>query len=112
MELSLTTELRCGYGILYAALNRGCLDVDRLCDLLESLPLPRFDGRIGLAVDVSPWLRSDAACSPDRLFCHIHGRSKEAPQIIPGWPYSVIAALTSDRTPWTAVLDSPPRARP
>ncbi|GHE09692.1 hypothetical protein GCM10010339_62940 [Streptomyces alanosinicus] len=78
--------------------------MDRLRDLLVSLPLPRFDERIVLTVDVSPWLRSDAACSP--LFCHVYGRSKEAAQIIPGWPYSVVAALTPDRTSWTAVLDA------
>jgi hypothetical protein len=26
--------------------------------------------------------------------------------VIPGWPYSVIAALEPDRTSWTAVLDA------
>jgi hypothetical protein len=52
-----------------------------------------------------PWLRSDAACSPERLFCHVHGRSKAAAQLIPGWPYSLVAALTPDRTSWTAVLN-------
>ncbi|MEU1448569.1 transposase [Streptomyces mirabilis] len=60
-------EHRRGYGCLYAALNHGRLDVERLRDLLVSLPLPRFEGRIVLSVDVSPWLRSDAACSPERL---------------------------------------------
>jgi hypothetical protein len=64
VELSLTAEHRRGYGSLYGALNRGRLDVDRLRDLLVSLPLPRFGGRIVLTVDVSPWLRSDAACAP------------------------------------------------
>ncbi len=57
-------------------------------------------------MDVYPWLRSDAACSPERLFCHVHGRSEAAAQIIPGWPYSFVAALTPDRTSWTAVLDT------
>jgi hypothetical protein len=106
VELSLTAEHRRGYGSLYGALNRGRLDVDRLRDLLVSLPLPRFGGRIVLTVDVSPWLRSDAACAPERLFCHVHGRSKATAQIIPGWPYSFVAALTPDRTSWTAVLDA------
>lgn len=49
---------------------------------------------------------ADAACSPERLFCHVQGRSKAAAQIIPGWPYSFVAALTPDRTSWTAVLDA------
>lgn len=57
-------------------------------------------------MDVSRWLRSDAACSPERLFCHVHGRSRAAAQIIPGWPYSFVAALTADRTSWIAILDA------
>lgn len=28
------------------------------------------------------WLRSDAPCSPDRLFCHVYGRAKTASQFI------------------------------
>jgi hypothetical protein len=112
VELSLTAEHRRGYGSLYAALNDGCLDVNRLRRVLTGLPLPRFEGRIVLAVDVSLWPRSDAACSPERLLCHVHGhvhvhgRSKAAPQIIPGWPYCVVAALSPGRSSWTAVLDA------
>ncbi|MFI6663324.1 NF041680 family putative transposase [Streptomyces sp. NPDC050523] len=106
VELSLLAEHQRGYGSLYGALNHGRLDTNALRDLLASLPLPRFEGRIVLTVDVSPWLRSDAACSPQRLFCHVHGRSREAAQIIPGWPYSFVAALTPDRTSWTQILDT------
>ncbi|MGW4965599.1 transposase [Nonomuraea sp. NPDC004186] len=74
--------------------------------MLPRLPLPRWpDGRIVLAVDVSPWLRSDATCSAERLFCHVYGRAKSASQFIPGWPYSFVAALTMGRSSWTAPLD-------
>ena len=59
-----------------------------------------------LAVDVSNWLRPGAATSPDRLFCHVYGRGKGQAQMIPGWPYSVVAALEPGRTSWTAVLDA------
>jgi hypothetical protein len=59
-----------------------------------------------LAADVSNWLRPGAATSPDRLFCHVYGRGKGQAQMIPGWPYSVIAALEPGRTSWTAVLDA------
>ena len=59
-----------------------------------------------LAVDVSNWLRPGAETSPGRLFCHVHGRGKGQAQMIPGWPYSVIAALEPGRTSWTAVLDA------
>jgi hypothetical protein len=59
-----------------------------------------------LAVDISPWLRPDAATSPDRLFCHVYGRGRNQAQMIPGWPYSVVAALEPGRSSWTAVLDA------
>jgi DDE superfamily endonuclease len=57
--------------------------------------------RHALAADVSNWLRPGAATSPDRLFCHVYGRGKGQAQMIPGWPYSVIAALEPGRTSWT-----------
>src|SRR5207248_729923 len=57
-------------------------------------------------VDVSNWLRPDAATSPERMFCHVYGRGKGQAQMIPGWPYSVVAALEPGRTSWTAVLDA------
>ncbi len=47
-------------------INHGRVEPQRLRHTLASLPLPRTgDGRIVLAVDVSPWLRPDAATSPD-----------------------------------------------
>ena len=74
---------------------------------LASLPVPRAaGGRIVLAVDVSPWLRPEASTSADRLFCHVYGRAKNNAQLIPGWPYSFVAALHSGATSWTAVLDA------
>jgi hypothetical protein len=59
-----------------------------------------------LAADVSNWPRPGAATSPERLFRHIYSRGKGQAQMIPGWPYSVIAALEPGRTSWTAVLDA------
>jgi hypothetical protein len=52
-----------------------------------------------LAVDVSGWLRPGAATSPGRLFCHVYGHGKGQAQMIPGWPYSVIAARPSPARP-------------
>jgi hypothetical protein len=99
-------EHRRGHGALYGVLSRGRIDVERLRTLLAGLPLPRFEGgRLVLAVDVSPWLRSDAPCSADRLFCHVYGRAKSAAQFIPGWPYSFVAVLEPGATSWTSILD-------
>ena len=107
VELSLAPEHRRGHGALYDAVNCGRVEIARLRRAVAGLPLPGWgDGRIVLAVDVSPWLRPDAATSPDRLFCHVYGRGKGQAQMIPGWPYSVVAALEPGRTSWTAVLDA------
>ena len=105
--LSLAPEHRRGHGALYDAVNHGRIDIGRLRRSLAGLALPRAaDGRLVLAADVSNWLRPGAATSPERLFCHVYGRGKGQAQMIPGWPYSVIAALEPGRTSWTAVLDA------
>jgi hypothetical protein len=105
--LSLMPEHRRGHGALYDAVNQGRIDIGRLRRALAGLPLPRAaDGRLMLAVDVSNWLRPEAVTSPDRLFCHVYGRGRGQAQMIPGWPYSVVAALEPGRTSWTAVLDA------
>src|SRR3954452_1458006 len=107
VELTLVAEHRRGHGAMYDALNQGCVEPVRLRRTLASLSLPRTaDGRIVLAVDVSPWLRPDAPTSAERLFCHVHGRARNQSQLIPGWPYSFVAALESGRSSWTAVLDA------
>jgi hypothetical protein len=105
--LSLAPEHRRGHGALYDAVNHGRIEIGRLRRSLAGLALPRAaDGRLMLAVDVSSWLRPGAATSPQRLFCHVYGRGKGQAQMIPGWPYSVVAALEPGRTSWTAVLDA------
>lgn len=110
-DLSLVPEHRRGHGPLYDGLNCGQVDASQLREQLVQLPVPRmFGGRIVLAVDVSPWLRPDAATCPDRMFCHVYGRGRgrgrSADQRIPGWPYQVVAALESGPTSWTAILDA------
>jgi hypothetical protein len=107
VDLALAPEDRRGHGALYGGLNQGRIDFGRLRRALAGLPLPRAaDGRLVLAVDVSPWLRPDAATCPDRSFCHTYGRGQNEHRMIPGWPYSVVAALETGHTSWTAVLDA------
>src|SRR5579863_8458704 len=106
-ELSLEPEGRRGHGTLYQALNRGQVRVARLRWALAALPLPAWgDGRIRLAADVSNWLRPEAATSAERLFCHCYARGKGNAQMIPGWPYSLVAALEPGRTSWVLPLDA------
>jgi hypothetical protein len=105
--LSLAPEHRRGHGGLYDGLAAGQIRVDRLRTALAGPPLPRdTHGRLVLAVDVSPWLRPDAATSADRSFCHTYCRGKGQAQLIPGWPYSFVAALETGRSSWTALLDA------
>ncbi|MEW1914310.1 transposase [Kitasatospora sp. NPDC085895] len=73
---------------LYGGLNQGRVDFGWLRRALVGLPLPRAaDGRLVLAVDVSPWLRPDAVTCPDRSFCHTYGRGRNEHRMISGWPY-------------------------
>ena len=106
-ELSLEPECRRGHGAVYDAVNAGQVQVARLRRALAGLPLPAWpDGRIRLAADVTSWLRPDAATSAELLFCHCYGRGKGNAQLIPGWPYSFVAALEPGRTSWTLPLDA------
>ncbi|MEF9880853.1 NF041680 family putative transposase [Streptomyces sp. P9-A4] len=107
VDLALAPEHRRGHGALYLGLNQGRMDVARLRRTLAGVPLPRArDGRLVLAVDVSPWLRPDADTCSDRSFCHTFGRGLGKHQMVPGWPYSIVAALETGRTSWTALLDA------
>ena len=107
VDLSLCPEHRRGHGALYDGLSSGAIEIKGSRFAIAALTLPRgTDGRITLGIDISPWLRPDAPSSAKRLFCHVHGRGKNQAQMIPGWPYSVIAALEPGRTSWTAVLDA------
>ncbi|GIH21680.1 NF041680 family putative transposase [Rugosimonospora africana] len=105
--LSLAPEHRRGHGALYDGINYGHIDIAHLRNLVAAQRLPRAaDGRIVLAVDVSPWPRPAANTSPQRSFCHTYGRGKDQHQMVPGWPYSIVAALETGRTSWTALLDA------
>ncbi|WP_232839997.1 NF041680 family putative transposase [Nocardia aurea] len=106
-ELSLVGEHRRGHGSVYGALGRGRIEVDRLRRTLTAAPLPRAaDGRLVLAVDITSWLRPEAHTCPQRILCHTYGRAKDSHLMIPGWPYSVVCALESGRSSWTAPLDA------
>lgn len=64
-------------GGLYNAINNGRVDIERPRTALAGLPLPTAaDGRLVLAVDVSPWLRPDGNICPDQAFCHTDGCGK------------------------------------
>src|SRR6266567_1726055 len=104
--LSLAPEHRRGHGALYDGLNHGWIGIASLAVALTAITLPRVGGRIVLGIDVTPWLRPDAATSPGRLFCHVHGRRKDEHLLIPGWPYSMVAALEEGPASWTRLLDA------
>jgi DDE superfamily endonuclease len=66
-HLSLEPVCRRGWGSVDAALARGCIDTERLRDLLvDSCRAPTRPTRPVFAVDVTTWPHCDAECSPDR----------------------------------------------
>jgi hypothetical protein len=106
-ELSLAGVHRRGHGAMYDALAEGRIDVSRLRMAVAGLVLPRgVDGQISIALDVTPWPRPDAECSPGRLHCYRPCRCDGKRQTIPGWPYQVAAALGGGRSSWTGPLDA------
>jgi hypothetical protein len=106
-ELCLEPECRRGHGGVYDAVNSGDVIIGRLRRAVDAVPLPAWDdGRIRLACDVSNWLRPDAETSPERLFCRTYARGRGNAQLIPGWPYSFVAALEPGRASWTLPLDA------
>ncbi|MGH3446015.1 MAG: NF041680 family putative transposase [Nocardioidaceae bacterium] len=110
-RLSLEPVHRRGHGALYDALNAGRIDTESLGQLVAGFAVPKMPGpggadRIVLAVDVSNWLRPDAATSPERSFCHTYARGGGPAQMIPGWKYLWIAALEPGATSWTALLEA------
>jgi DDE superfamily endonuclease len=106
-ELTLDPVYRRGHGAMYDALAAGRIDMARLRMSLAGLALPRSSqGQLRLAADVTPWPRPDAECSPQRCHCHRPCRCDGVRQTIPGWPYSIVAALESGRSSWTAPLDA------
>jgi DDE superfamily endonuclease len=106
-ELTLDPVHRRGHGAMYDALAAGEIDLVSLRMSLSGLVLPRSSqGQLRLAVDVTPWPRPDAECSAQRSHCHRPCRCDGVRQTIPGWNYSIVAALESGRSSWTAPLDA------
>ncbi len=104
-RLSLPGVFTRGHGGLYAGINHAGVDADGLRELLAT-QVPRFPGgRVVLTVDVSNWLRPDAGCCPERLFCHTYARGRGQSDMVPGWPYSFVAALEPGAQSWVALLD-------
>ncbi|MER6059618.1 transposase [Streptomyces sp. NPDC001792] len=86
---------------------RAHIAVSRLRMALAGLELPRgADRQLSIALDVTPWPRPDAECSPQRLHCHRPCCCDGVRQTIPGWPYQVAAALGGGRSSWTGPLDA------
>ena len=103
-HLSLETPHRRGWGSLYAALNRGRIDVEALRSLLACHPLAGSETPV-YVVDASVWPRCDAECSPERGFYYHPSRHSAGQPIVAGWAYQFVAQLNFVRESWTAPVD-------
>lgn len=105
VRLSLAPVHRRGWGSLYAALRKGRIDEEALRDLLVRHTL-HWDGAPVYAVDVSPWPRNDADCSPGRGYHYHPSRHTAGQPIIAGWAYQLVAGLSFERDSWVAPVDA------
>lgn len=101
--LSLEPVLRRGWGSVYAALARGGVCREQVRDLLVAFA-PRQWWPV-FAVDVSPWPRAQASCSPRRGMCHVADPGGEQGRAVPGWAYQWVCQVSPDADSWTAPLD-------
>jgi hypothetical protein len=104
-HLSLQAPHRRGWGSLYAALDRGRIDVEVLRDLLIRHPLAGSGATPVYAVDTSVWPRCDAECSPERGFYYHPSRHSAGQPIVAGWAYQFVPQLNFVHESWTAPLD-------
>ncbi|MDP9478440.1 MAG: transposase [Actinomycetota bacterium] len=105
VHLSLAPVHRRGWGSLYAALSKGTIDEEALRDLLVR-HTPHGDGAPVYAVDVSPWPRNDADCSPERGYHYHPSRHSAGQPIVAGWAYQLVAGLSFERDSWVAPVDA------
>ena len=103
-HLSLQAPHRRGWGSLYAALDRGWIDVEALRSLLTRHPLAESETPV-YAVDASVWARCDAETSPERGFYYHPSRHSAGQPIVAGWAYQFVAQLNFVRESWTAPMD-------
>ena len=107
VELTLLAEHRRGHGAMYDALNAGRVEPAAAApQRWHRCRCPRWVGG-----SCSRWM-SARGCArtprPARTGCSATSTAaaKGNAQMIPGWPYSFVAALETGRTSWTAVLDA------
>ena len=104
VHLSLQPSHRRGWGSLYAAIDRGSMNVDALRGLLSHHPLCGAEPPV-YAVDQSVWSRCDAEASPERGFYYHPSRHSAGKPIVAGWSYQWIAQLGFARESWVAPMD-------
>ena len=105
VHLSLQPSHRRSWGSLCAALSRGRIDEDAVCELVAHHPLTEDLTPPVYAVDVSVWSRCDAEASPERGYYYHPSRHSAGQPIVAGWAYQWIAGLGFDRDGWAAPMD-------
>lgn len=102
-ELSLEPELRRGHGSVYAALDRGLIDVAGLQRLLLSrVAAARAGQPLMFAIDTTPLARPDAAYADNRTMVQVRGKGGDV--FLPGWSYSILVAISWGASSWVDPL--------
>jgi hypothetical protein len=104
--LSLAPEHRRGHGALYDAVNHG-VSTSPGSGSRWRVGCPRAPPMsVGAGGGREPVVAAGRGHLPGSLVCHTYGRGKDSAAMIPGWPYSFVAAWETGRSSWTAVRDA------
>lgn len=68
------------------------------------------EGARAYAVDVPPWPRCDAECSPERAYLYHPSRHSAGQSIVAGWAYQLVAGLSFERDSSVTPVDELGRA--
>jgi hypothetical protein len=100
-ELSLSPFFRRKWPSAYAAMERGEQDREWLTRYLSTQIKPNRDGVVLMTLDMSAWLRPDAATLPDRQLVHSSTADVTGADIVVGQPYSLLGWVAQPGASWT-----------
>lgn len=105
VELSMEPEFRRGHGSVYAALDQGRIDADRLRRLLLDVAAPARPGQpLMFALDVTPDARPDATYADERVMVQVRGKGGD--KFLPGWPYSLLVGVQWGSCSWVDPIEA------
>jgi hypothetical protein len=106
-ELSLSPFFERRWPSLYEAFQDAIIDRSALQKLFaQHAPLPKEGERFVVGGDASSILRVQSPTASDRAYVHASNLPEGVKPVRPGWQFSELAVLPSERSSWVYVLDN------